>query len=256
MLFFVCTDFTCHTHPFGQLLNKIVVAFVYLLAQFAEVLGALCFLADDQQVEDVIQHIRGDLLGCIAPGTVRVAVALDNQSVETQIHSLLAEWSNQFALSTYVAGVTDNRKVGNSAAQLNGDMPLGQVTVELFVIAAKSAVDGTQAFQACIVETFQSSNPQLQVRIYRVLYQYRNIHTFQRIGNFLHGKRVGGGACAYPKQVYPGLQAFVYVFGCSDFGRNVHAGFFLYLLQPCKAVYAYSFEAARFGARFPDAGTE
>ena len=58
MLFFVCTDFTCHTHPFGQLLNKIVVAFVYLLAQFAEVLGALCFLADDQQVEDVIQHIR------------------------------------------------------------------------------------------------------------------------------------------------------------------------------------------------------
>lgn len=109
----------------ARLLNKIVVAFVYLLAQFAEVLGALCFLADDQQVEDVIQHIRGDLLGCIAPGTVRVAVALDNQSVEAQIHSLLAEWSNQFALSTYVAGVTDNRKVGNSAAQAQWGYAIG-----------------------------------------------------------------------------------------------------------------------------------
>ena len=217
MLFFVCTDFTCHTHPFGQLLNKIVVAFVYLLAQFAEVLGALCFLADDQQVEDVIQHIRGDLLGCIAPGTVRVAVALDNQSVEAQIHSLLAEWSNQFALSTYVAGVTDNRKVGNSAAQLNGDMPLGQVTVELFVIAAESAMDGTQTFQACIVDTFQSSNPQLQVRIYRILHQYRDIYAFQCIGNFLYGERIGGGTCTYPKKVNSSLQAFVYMFGGSYF---------------------------------------
>ena len=58
MLFFVCTDFTCHTHPFGQLLNKIVVAFVYLLAQFAEVLGALCFLADDQQVAYLKEETR------------------------------------------------------------------------------------------------------------------------------------------------------------------------------------------------------
>ena len=129
MLFFVCTDFTCHTHPFGQFLNKIVVTFVYLLAQFAEVLGALRFLADDQQVEDIIQHIRGDLLGCIAPGTVRVAVALDNQTVEAQIHSLLAEWGNQFAFSTDVAGVTDNGKIWNPAAQFDGNMPLREVAV-------------------------------------------------------------------------------------------------------------------------------
>ena len=80
---------------------------------------------------------------CIAPGTIRVAVTLDNQSVEAQIHSLLAEWSYQFALSTYMAGVADDGQVRDASAQFNGDMPLGQVTVELLVIAAESAVDGT-----------------------------------------------------------------------------------------------------------------
>lgn len=116
MFLFVSADFSCHTHSLGQLLDKIVVTFVNLLTQFAEVLGALRFLADDEQVEDVVQHIRSDLLGGVAPGTVGVAVALYNQSVEAQVHSLLAERGNEFALSTYVAGVAEDGQVGDAAA--------------------------------------------------------------------------------------------------------------------------------------------
>ena len=68
----------------AKFLNEVVVAFVNLLAQFAQVFGAFaCLVADHEQVEDVIQYIRCDLLGSIAPCTVRIAVALHNQTVES-----------------------------------------------------------------------------------------------------------------------------------------------------------------------------
>ena len=64
---FVGADFTGYTHPFGQFLDKVIVAFVNLLTQFAEVFGALCLLADNEQVENVVQYIRRNLLGATTP---------------------------------------------------------------------------------------------------------------------------------------------------------------------------------------------
>jgi len=126
---FVGADFTGYTHPFGQFLDKVIVAFVNLLAQFAEVFGALCLLADNEQVENVVQYIRRNLLGGIAPCAVRVAMAFHNQTIEAQVHSLLAKRGNQLAFSADMTGVADDGQVWNAATQFDGNMPLRQVAV-------------------------------------------------------------------------------------------------------------------------------
>ena len=135
-------------------------------------------------------------------------------------------------------------------------MPLGQVAVELFVVAAEAAVNGSQTLQSGVVDTFQSADPQFQVGIYRVLHQYRNVHAFQGIGYFLYGKGIGGGAGTHPEYVYSGFQTFIYVFGSGHFGGYVHACFLFHFFEPGQAFYADAFEAARFGAGFPDSCAE
>ena len=117
-------------------------------------------------------------------------------------------------------------------------------------------MDGCQTFQTGIVDTFQGADPEFQIRVYRVLHKHRNIHTLQCIGNFLHSKWVGSGACANPKDIDTCFQTLVYMLRSGYFGRNVHSGFFLHLFQPCQTVYAYTFETTRFGTRFPDSCTE
>ncbi len=61
----------------------------------------------------------------VAPCLVGAAVALDNETVEVEVHGLLAERSDEFALTADMAGVAQERQVGITAAQLEGDMPLG-----------------------------------------------------------------------------------------------------------------------------------
>lgn len=85
-----------------------------------------------------------------------------------------------------------------AAVQLDGDMPHRCIPVNLLVDAGESAVNGTKACDTCAIDTFQCTYPQFQVWVYRVLDQYRNVGSFQRIGKFLHGKGVGRSARANP----------------------------------------------------------
>ena len=151
------------------------------------------------------------MLRSIAPCTVGVAVAFDNQTVETEVHSLLTKRCDEFALTTDVAGIADDRQVRDAATQLDGDMPLRQIAVQLLVVTAETAMDGCQTFQSGIVDTLQCADPEFQIRVYRVLHKHRNIHTLQCIGNFLHGKRVGSGACTNPKDIDTCFQTLVYM---------------------------------------------
>ena len=155
-----------------------------------------------------------------------------------------------------MARVAEDRQIRNAAAQFDRNVPLGEVAVYLFIVAAETAVDSTQTFQTCIADTFQSSDPQLKIRIHGILDQYRDINTFQCIGDFLYGERVGSGTCAYPKNIDSGFQAFVNVLGSSYFSRNIHSCFLLHFFQPGKTLYTDSFETSRFGTWFPDSGTE
>ena len=130
-----------------------------------------------------------------------------------------------------------------------------KVAVYLFVVAAETTVDSSQTFQACVVDTFQCTDPQFQVWVYRIFYQHGDVDPFQCVGNFLYGERIGCGTCAYPKDVDSCFQTFVNVFGSRYFGRNIHTCFFLHFLQPGKSFHTDSFETSRFGTRFPDTGT-
>jgi hypothetical protein len=48
----------------------LLIAIVNLLAQFGEVLCRLRLIADDEGVEDVVEHVGRDLLCGITPGIV------------------------------------------------------------------------------------------------------------------------------------------------------------------------------------------
>ena len=76
-----------------------------------------------------------------------------NQTVEVQVHSLLAKRGYQFTLSSDMARVAEDRQIRNAATQFDRNVPLGEVAVYLFIVAAETAVDSTQTFQTCIADT-------------------------------------------------------------------------------------------------------
>ena len=117
-------------------------------------------------------------------------------------------------------------------------------------------MDHADAFQSRIVDAFQGTDPQFQIGIDRILYKHRNVYAFQCVGYFLYGKRVGRSARADPKDVDAGFQAFVYMFGRSHFGGDIHARLFFHFFQPGQSFHPDAFKASRLGAGLPDAGPE
>lgn len=125
VLFLERTDFTCHTHTLGKFLHQVVVALVNLLAQFAEVFRGLGLFTDDEQVQDVIQYVRSHLLRSIAPCTVGVAVAFDNQTVETEVNGQKASYVGNICMDVCMIDVTDiDCKEGDKAIIFGDDLPV------------------------------------------------------------------------------------------------------------------------------------
>ena len=178
-------------------------------------------------------------------------MALHNQPVEAQVHGLLAERSYQVAASTDVTRVADDGQFRYAAVQFDRNLPHGQVAVNLLVEARKATMDGTQPFDAGLVDALQGPNPQLQVGIHGVLHQHGHVHAPQGVGQSLHGKGVGRGSGAHPKDVNAILERQFHMLGCSHFGSREHAGFVLHAPHPGQGFFTFALESARFGARFP-----
>ena len=115
VLLLVLTNLTAHTHALCQQLHQLVVKLVNLLTQLGDTLGSGLLVADNQQAQNVVKYIWCYLLLGIAPSLVRIAVALHNQTVETKVHSLLAQRCNQLAATTNVTWVADDRQLRNTA---------------------------------------------------------------------------------------------------------------------------------------------
>ena len=81
-------------------------------------------------------------------------------------------------------------------------------------------------------DAFDRAQPQLKVGVHRVLNQYRNINTFQRIRDFLYGKRVYCGARTYPEYIHPCFKASLNVRRIGDFGCDGKSRFLLGFGQP------------------------
>ena len=136
------------------------------------------FVTNDQQTQDVIQYIRRNLLFCITPSLIRIAMALYNQTINTQVHRLLTQRSNQLSTTTDMTGVANHGKVGITTTQLNGNLPHRKVAVNLLIIRREATVNGTQSLYTRLVDSFQGTNPQFNVGINRVFHEDRHIHSF------------------------------------------------------------------------------
>ncbi len=85
----VLTNLTADAHALRQQVHELVVEFVDLVAQLLDALGGNAFVADDEQRENIVEHVGRDLLTGIAPRIVGGAVGLHEESVEAQVHGLL-----------------------------------------------------------------------------------------------------------------------------------------------------------------------
>ena len=106
------------------------------------------------------------------------------------------------------------------------------------------------------IESFDGTNPQLQVGVDGVFHQHGLVNTAQGVGQCLHGKGVCAGAGTNPEDVDIVFQRQLHMLGCCHLGSNIHASLFLHELQPRQCLFAVTLEAAGLRARFPHTGTE
>ena len=90
---------------------------------------------------------------------------LDDETVESKVHGLLAERSDEVSFPADVAGVADDGQVGETPAQLDGNVPLRQVAVDAFVVGAEPAVYHADFADTGIVDALYCAYPQFEVGI-------------------------------------------------------------------------------------------
>ena len=256
MLLLVLTDLAAHLHTLGKQVHQLVVELIDLLTQLGDALRLRVLIADDEQREDVVEHIGRHLLLGVAPGLIGIAVALDDQTVEAEVHRLLTERRNEFATAADMRGIADDRQLGDATAQLDGNLPHRGVAVDLLLVAGEAAMDGPQTLDASLIDALKGTNPQFKVRVDGVLHEHGHIGTFQRIGDSLHGEGVSRCAGANPEDINAILQGELHVLGGSHLGRDEHLGLLLHLSEPHEGRFAVALEASGFGTGFPYAGTE
>src|SRR5690554_6938702 len=108
-----------------------------------------------------------------------------------------------------MAGITKDRQGGKASLQLDGDVPLRDISVHRFIVGAKPAVDQPEPFYSRVVQSLDGSNPQFQVGVDRIFYEDGNIDPSQGIRDLLYRKRVGSRACPNPQHINAVLQRLV-----------------------------------------------
>ena len=149
---------------------------------------------------------RGNLLATVTQCTIGIAVRLNHQSVDIEVHSLLGEQRQQFALARNVTGVAQHWNVRNTPFEFERYLPLRGVAENLLAIRGEAPVYHSQLLDACIVETLKCTYPQFKVGIHWIFHKNWNIHPTQGIGNILHCKRVCGCTCTHPQNIDTSLE--------------------------------------------------
>ena len=252
----VLSDFATDSHSFGEQFDERVVNLVNLLAEGVEALGRFRDVADDEFVKDEVQHVGRHLLFGIAPCSVGVAVAFNDEAVKAEVHGLLAERSHQFACSADVARVADDGEVRTAATEFDGDVPHGQVAVDFLFVGGEAAVNHAEAGDAGLVDALQSANPEFKVGVHGVLDKDGDIDALERVCDFLHGEGVSHGARTNPKHVDACFEGCFHMSVGGDFGADLHVEFLLHALHPGETFFSDAFKTTGFRARFPNAGAE
>ena len=252
----VGADQPADVHPGAELPEKVLVDVVDPGTKLVDALAIFfvtgVLLADEETFDERLEIRRDELLLRVGQGGGRMAVRLDHEALETQVHRPLGEFLQVFPVSTHVGRVGKDGKVRIAGAQFNGDLPARGIAVRLAVDRGETAVDDAEFTDAGAVQALQGTDPQVQVRIDGILHQDGDIRILEGVSNLLHEKRVRSRAGADPEHVDPVLEALVYMFLVRHLGADIHTGFILHLFQPLQAGRAHAFEAARVRTGFPN----
>src|SRR5262245_9652654 len=97
--------------------------------------------------------------------------------------------------------ITDERKIWKGQLQFNRNLPIRIVSKRRLLKRMEATMNGCDLIDTCLMKSFNCADPQLQIRIYRILNHHRNINALQSISDFLHCKRTDCGSCADPKNI-------------------------------------------------------
>ena len=155
-----------------------------------------------------------------------------------------------------MARVAEHRNLREAAAELNHVLPKRVVSVFDFLACGETSVDNSKFAYAGTMESLKCSNPKVQVRIHRILYQHRNVGIGKGIRNLLHEERIRTGSCTQPYKVHTVLYALENVLFTCNLSGNLHPVFLLHSLEPFESRYPDAFKAAGMSPRFPYSRTE
>lgn len=256
MLLLIGAYLTADTHSLSQQIHQLVIDTVKLRAQRAKAFGGAMLVADDKQRQYKVEHIRCHLLPRIAPSLVGLTVTFHDESVEAKVHGLLAEWRYKLSTPSYMAGIADDGQVGNTAMQLYGKLPHGEVAVDFLVSRRESPVDSSHTLYSRLIDTLHSAYPKFQVRTHRILYEHGNVNASQTVGKVLHGERIGARTRTYPQDINAILQTELHMLWLSHFRSHKHTRLFFHLLEPGQSLLTLSLKTSGLRTWLPNAGTE
>ena len=117
-------------------------------------------------------------------------------------------------------------------------------------------MDGSKTLHTCLIQTLQSTNPKLQIGVYRILHEYGHVNTLHGIGQSLHGKGISRRTSTDPQDVYIVLESQLDMLRGCHFSRHQHVCLVLHLFHPGQCLLAITLETARLGTWLPHTGTE
>ena len=161
-----------------------------------------------------------------------------------------------FAASSYVARVRKKRQFRITGTQFDGYLPERLISVSGLFPCRKTSMHHAEFLHSCLIQTLESSYPQVNVGAHGIFHKDRNIRTFQCIGDFLYEERICSGAGPYPHHIHTGLDAVTDVLFTCHLGSHFHPEFLLHPAEPLQSGSACTFESVRMCARLPDTSPE
>ena len=126
---------------------------------------------------------------------------LHHETVEMQVQSRLHQLGQQRAVAAYVAGVAEQRHVGQQPFEFDGHFPQRVVPIAHIVVGEETAVHGGDIGDVGLLHPLQSPQPEVDVGRQRVLDHDGQGCAVEGATDFAYRKRVARGAAANPHGV-------------------------------------------------------
>ena len=115
---------------------------------------------------------------------------------------------------------------------------------------------GTQTGYSCVVEPFERTYPEFEIRVHGILHQHRDIASTQCISNLLHGKRIGRSTRTHPQQVDACRQGKLNMLRGSNLCSYRQRELVTHTPHPKETLLSHALETAGTRTGFPETGPE